>query len=487
MELKESQIEEIVRRVVSSLQAQGVVPAAPPSTQAPRKVAQEVRPSPVRGPGIFDDIEAAIEAAVQAQKEWVRLPLEKRQAVVQAMRQAAKAHAEELARMAVEETQMGRVDHKRIKNETAADLTPGFEDLETEVLSGEKGITLIERVPYGVILAITPTTNPTSTIINNALTMTIAGNSVVFAPHPRAQWCSLQTMVYLNQAIEEAGGPMNLLTACREATLRVVAQALKSPKIAAVCATGGAGVVRAALESGKKAFAAGPGNPPVLVDETADIEKAGRDIVSGAAFDNNLPCVAEKIIIVVQSVADALIQALIRHGAHWLQPAEAQKVTQLVVQNGEINKDYIGKDPEVILRAAGLPVPSRKVEILVFEADLNHPLVQHEQLMPVIPLLRVRNFEEGVQAAVGVEHRFLHTAVIHSNDLRRISRFAEAIGTTIFIANAPSYAWAGIEGEGWQTLTVTGPTGEGITRPRTFTRTRHIVLGGGVMTFKRSA
>jgi len=490
MDLDEKRIEEIVAKVVSSLrieepekEAQPERPTPPP----PAKEAEPERPAPppkeevkLRGEGLFETIDAAIDAAVAAQKELVSLSLEKRGELLAAIRQAGLKYARELAELAVKETGMGRVDHKILKNELAARGTPGLEDLPTRVLRGDSGLTVVHGEPFGVILAVTPSTNPTSTIINNALSMIAAGNAVVFCPHPGAKQCTLQTMLYLNEALLEAGGPRNLLTAVREPTLRTVVEGMKSPQIDLICATGGAGVVRAALEANKKAIVAGPGNPPVVVDETADLDQAARDVIAGAAFDNNIPCVAEKILIALDAIADPLIRTMRKRGAYQVTGPDVRRLTELVIVDDQVNKDYIGKDAAVILKALGIPAPEG-TEIVLLEVDRSHPLVEHEQMMPVLPLVRVRDFDEAVELALEVEHGFGHTAVIHSNDVRRITAFARAIGTTIFVANAPSYAWVGLEGEGWISLTVAGSSGEGITSARSFLRQRHLVYGGGVL------
>jgi propionaldehyde dehydrogenase len=310
--------------------------------------------------------------------------------------------------------------------------------------------------------------------------MVAAGNSVVFCPHPGAKRCTLQAMIYLNEAILTAKGPRNLLTAVDEPTLRVVVQAMKSPEVDLICATGGAGVVRAALEANKKAIVAGPGNPPVIVDETADLDKAARDIIEGAAFDNNIPCVAEKIIVAVDAVADSLLRAMRNKGAYQVTGSDITRLTNLVIADGEVNKAYIGKDATVILDAIGVRA-SDDTRLITLETERDHPLVQHEQLMPVLPLVRVRDFERAVEVALEVEHGFGHTAVIHSRNTAHITRYARVAGTTIFVANAPSYAWVGLEGEGFPSLTVAGSSGEGITSARSFVQMRHIIYGGGML------
>jgi len=437
--------------------------------------------------GLFETMEEAVESAFVAQKELAALSLDKRGEIITAMRRAGEENAEALAKSAIAETRMGREEHKRLKNLLAATKTPGMEDLPRRLKVGANGSLLEDGGPFGVIAAITPVTNPTSTVINNSISMVCAGNSVVFCPHPQAQRCTSEAMVVMNRAIQSAGGPPNVLTSVRESSLRSTVVAMKHEKTALVCATGGGAVVRAALESGKKAIAAGPGNPPVLVDENVDdMRKVARDIVEGAYLDNNMPCTDEKEIIVLDKVAPELIRELKNHDAHLISPSEEPRMTRTIVQDGKINRAFIGQDAADILGECGITAPA-STKIGFFETDANHPLVQEEQLLPIIPLVRARSFSQGVEIACRVEHGFQHTAVIHSANIQRVTEFARAIKCTVFVANAPSYAWAGKEGEGWTTLTIAGPSsGEGLTSARTFTRRHYLIVSGALNPFARA-
>lgn len=477
-EIDQERIRQIVAQVVRSLREEGIIPG-PTTAERP---APAVQPAPARAEGedgVFDEVEAAIEAAEEAQRRLMELGIEKRAEIIQAMRRTALEHSEELARMAVEETGMGRYEHKVLKNRNAALYTPGIEDIVPQVQTGDDGMTLVERVPFGVINALCPSTNPTSTVINNGICMIAAGNSIVFSPHPGAKNCTIRTMVLLNRAIVQAGGPPNLMVAIREPSLRIAKQIMEHPKIAMVVATGGAGVVRAALTSGKKAITAGPGNPVALVDETADIPKAARDITEGAFFDNNLLCIGEKSILVLEQVADKLIDEMVSYGCYLLRGDEVRAVESLVIQNGHPAREFIGKDANLILERAGIR-PGRDVKIIIFEAHPEHPIVVEEFLMPVVPIVRVRDFDQAVKLAVRIEGGNRHTAIIHSKDIDRITKFAKEIQTTILVVNGPSYACAGVEGEGFVAMTISGPTGEGFTRPSTFTRERRVVLVKGI-------
>jgi propionaldehyde dehydrogenase len=472
MNIDEAKIERIVGEVVRRVQELQEQQRKPSASGAPQAAGA------TKGPGIFETVDEAVAAARQAFTALGEMGLAGREKAVAGIRSAGRASAQETARLAVEETGMGRFEHKVIKNEAASDLTPGAELLATETLSGDKGVMLTERTPFGVILAITPSTNPTSTVISNAIAMVAAGNAVVFSPHPGAARCTIRQIEVLNNAIVGAGGPASLLTTVSEPSLRVVVEAMKHPGIDLICATGGAAVVRAALESGKKTVAAGPGNPPVIVDETADLERAARHIVEGAAFDNNIVCVCEKEIIALDRIADDLKREILRRGVVEVSAGDLPAVTRLLFgEDGQLNRALVGRDAPVILRQAGIAADNQ-VRLALAETDESHPLVQHEQLAPIIPFLRTRTFDEAVALAIRAEQGFRHTAVIHSRDIERITKFGRAIRSTVFVANAPSYAWTGLEGEGYVSMTIAGATGEGLTDCRTFTRRRHSVLSG---------
>jgi propionaldehyde dehydrogenase len=430
--------------------------------------------------GIFQDMNEAVEAAWHGQKKLVKFNLETRGKFIEAMRKEARKHVELFARMAVEESGMGRYEDKVLKNIVAIEKTPGIEDLRSEAYSGDDGLTLIELSPYGVIGAITPTTNPTETVICNAIGMIAAGNTVVFSPHPTAKNTSLKCVEILNRAIIEAGGPANLLTTVSEPTLEQAEIMMKHKKINMLVATGGPGVVKAVLSSGKKAIGAGAGNPPAVVDDTADIEKAAKDIVSGCSFDNNLPCVAEKEVIVLDSVADYLIFNMKKHGGYEIKDVDVLNRLQALIsdERGNPNRDFVGKSADYILSKIGIDCdPS--IKVIIMEVEKNHPFVVGELMMPVLPIVRVKDIDEAIELAVKVEHGFRHTAIMHSKNIDHLTRFAKEIQTTIFVKNGPSYAGIGVGGEGYTTFTIAGPTGEGLTSAKSFARTRRCTLVGG--------
>ncbi len=505
LSLDERRIAEIVQQVVADLR--GVPPELPGGGPAPAPragVDQPFAPPPgghdqpppaARTPptgstaatvhgqeGVFPDIDAAIAAASVAQQQLADIPLERRVALVAAMRQAAAENAQVLARAAWQETGMGRHEDKIEKNLLVAERTPGTEALQAHAWTGDRGLTLVERAPYGVIGAITPSTNPTSTIICNAIGMVAAGNAVVFNAHPGAKQCSAQTIQVLNQAIRRAGGPANLITCPAEPTIDSAQYLMRHPAINLLVVTGGPGVVREAMSSGKKAVCAGPGNPPVVVDETADLEQAARDIVKGASFDNNVICILEKEIIAVDAIADKLKAIMLQRGAVEITSWQLNRLMKVILaedhgpgKHGVVNKAFVGKSASVLLREIGVSVDDG-VRLVVAETDAQHPLVWTEQLMPVLPLVRVGNADEAIDLAKAVEQGMGHTAVIHSRNLDVLSRMSREINTSIFVKNGPSLAGLGFGGEGFTSFSIASPTGEGVTSALDFTRVRRCTL-----------
>jgi propionaldehyde dehydrogenase len=438
--------------------------------------------APAASDGIFPDMDSAIVAADTAWRAYLNCSMKDRARFVKAIRDVAiiPEHLEFMARSTVEETGMGNVPDKIAKNRAVAELTPGTEDLITEAWSGDAGLTTVEISPFGVIGAITPTTNPTETIINNAIGMLAAGNAVVFSPHPRATKVSHWLIRTLNKALAEVGAPPNLIVTVTEPSIENTTAMMQHKLVRLLVATGGPGIVKAVLSSGKKAIGAGAGNPPVLVDSTATIEKAAKDIVDGASFDNNLPCTAEKEVLAVASITDLLKFEMLKHGAYELRdPALIEKLTALVVDGRHAVTDWIGKSAPSILKAIGIDAPSG-TRLIIAEVPFEHPFVRVELMMPVLPIVRVKDVEEGMDLAVIAEHGNRHTAIMHSTDVNALTKMAKRIQTTIFVKNGPSYAGIGIGGEGYCSFTIAGPTGEGLTSARTFARRRRCVLVGGL-------
>ncbi len=471
----DQQISRIVEKVVAKLASDGTLnKLAAPATTAPSAPRVSV-PTFQAGDGIFGDPDAAVEAARRAYEEIKAVPLETRKKAIEAMREVGRRLNPELSRMAVEETGLGRVEDKLNKNLLVANKTPGMEALIPRSHTGDRGLTLDERSPYGVICSITPCTNATETILNNAIGMIAGGNVVVFNTHPTAKNVNNFFIRELNRAMTAVGYPSNVLTSIGDPTIESAQAFMKHPGVRMLVVTGGGPVVKAAMTSGKKCIGAGPGNPPALVDESADLAKAAKDIAAGHSLDNNIVCIIEKEVIVVESVADRFKTELERAGGYHLKDADVAKLEKVLVEDGHINRKFIGKNANIILREIGITAPDSQ-RFAFCEVDEKHPFVQLEQLMPILPVFRVRDADAGIEAAKRVEHGFFHTATCHSKNIDVLHKMARAVNTSLFIKNGPSYAGLGMGGEGFTSFTIAGPTGEGLTTAWHFTRERRCTL-----------
>ena len=438
------------------------------------------------GDGIYTSIDEAIGAAKRAQQVYAEMGLDTRRRIVGAIREAMRGEAERLAMLAVTETGLGRYEDKIQKNLLVTNKTPGPEDLEPQAVTGDGGMTVTEWAPMGLVGAITPTTNPTSTIINNSIAILSAGNAVVFNVHPNAKAASAENIQLINRAIVSAGGPHDLVTAIGAPTLESAKELMTHPEIRVLLVTGGPGVVKEAMKTDKRVVAAGPGNPPVVVDETADIARAAAAIVAGASFDNNVICTDEKEAIVVDSVADRLIREMASAGAYVLKEHELRRLERVIFKEmgppnkpGKINPAFIGKNASVILNEIGVQV-SDDVRLVVAEVPNEHNLVWTEQMMPVFPVTRVPNVDVGIAMAVKAEHGFRHTAGIHSSNVETITRMGRAMNCSIFVANGSFFSGLGFGGEGYSSFSIASPTGDGLTRPRTFSRPRRVTVVGAL-------
>ena len=468
MRPNEPSIEQIVSLVVDRLTQEGHGAAKGASPVAPAVH--------IRRRGVFDDVESAVAAARKAYEQYEQMPLETRHAVVRAMRAAALANLEEMCQRAVAETKLGRVEDKRIKNRVAITKTPGPEFLEPLAYSGDGGLALVERAPFGVIASITPCTNPTETIITNGIGMVAGGNAVVFNTHPLAKQTSAWYVSLLSDAAVSAGAPENILSCVAEPTIESAQTIMRHKGTRLVVVTGGGAVVQEAMRSGKRAISAGPGNPPAVVDETADIVEAARGIVAGASFDNNVICTCEKEIVAVGSIADKLRAELRKSNAYELSSGEVRALEKtLLTADNHLNREFVGKNANVLLRSIGKSA-TEDLRLLFAELDEGHPFVQHEMLMPVLGLVRAKDVDDAISMAKRIEHGYGHTATMWSNSLENLSKMARAINTSIFVKNGPNFAGIGAGGEGYTSWTIASPTGEGLTTCRTFTRERRCTL-----------
>ncbi len=472
--IDERRIEEIVTRVLERLGGGASSAPMPAAARAPD--AQRKTNIPRGTNGVFSDVDQAAQAARKAFEHNERTPVATRMKMVENMRRAVLSNNDALSRYAVEETGLGRFEDKLSKNRLVAEKTPGCEILRAVAYTGDDGLMLTERAPYGVLLAITPTTNPTETILCNAIGMVAAGNSVVFNVHPSAaqvcNWC----VHLLNEAIQAAGGPRDVIVSIERPTVESAQALMKHPLVRIVVVTGGPVVVKQAMNSGKKSITAGPGNPPAVVDETANLAKAADAIVRGASLDNNIVCIAEKEVIAVDAIADNLIAQLKKQPVLWLDARQAKELEKVVLEGDHVNKNWVGKDAALIAKAIGIGGHGHDLRLVMCEVDEQHPFVQHELLMPVIPLFRVRDAAEAIAASVRVEHGFHHTATMHSTNIDNMAAMARVCNCSIFVKNDASYAGLGLGGEGYTSFTIASPTGEGMTTAVHFTRERRCTL-----------
>ena len=468
-------IAEIAKEVVARLRMQ--MQAAPVAqTTAPRTTAAR--------DGVFATVDEAVNAAYEAQKKVAAMPLEDRKRIIDIICRICNDRREELGKMELEETKVGRLDHKILKL-TNMRFVLGVDALHSEARSNTTGVCLIEHAPWGVIGMMLPVTHSVPTMASNAINIVAAGNTAVFGPHPSGANVAKYALQLWNREIERELGLANVFTTTVEPTIEAAEQIFHHPKVALLCCTGGAAVAKAAALSGKRVIAGGPGNPPVVVDETADLDRAARCIIDGAAFDNNLLCIGEKEVFVVASVADAFIAAMMRAGAYQLDAAAIDRLTKAAFTfegggggcaRAHVKKDLVGKDVAVLAKAAGVQAPAG-TDLLFGETGEDHAFVQEEQMMPFVPIVRVKDANAGIAAAVRAEHGYRHTAIIHTNNLETATRMARAMNTTLFIHNAASPASLGVGGPGYFSHTIATPTGEGITTPLTFTRERQMVVG----------
>jgi acyl-CoA reductase-like NAD-dependent aldehyde dehydrogenase len=435
---------------------------------------------------IFVSVDAAVAAASEAQREFQEHSLEVRRAVIKAMRAAATANAERWGCMAVAETKMGRVEDKREKNLLCARRTPGVEDLHSRAYTGDKGLTLVEYAPFGVVAAITPSNNPAATIISNAIAILAAGNSVVFAPHPAAAMVCQEVMAALATAAVGAGAPPGLIATVSPASEETTKALLAHPGVSLNMVTGGPAIVRVAMTTGKtcKTIAAGPGNPPVVVDETAIFPQCATDIIYGASFDNNVLCIAEKEVIVVEAARERFLDAMRNDPrAYELSAVDMDLLAELVIRVGGkgckfpvMNRDYVGRDAAVIAKGIGLDVPPA-TRLLWGVVPSDHPLIWTEQLMPVLPVTVARDVDAAIELAHQVEAGNHHSAAMYSTHVGNLTRMGRRMQCSIFVKNAPTLYGLGM-GEGYASMSIGTPTGDGITKPSHFVRPLHCCLVG---------
>jgi len=434
--------------------------------------------------GVFPTVEGAVAAAESAFQTFRNSSLADRKKAVSCIRDICVEQADELGRLELEETKIGRLDHKIAKLRGTIPLIPGVEYLRTDLNSGDDGLTLTDYTPFGVIGAITPVTHSLPTLAANAINMLSSGNTMVVNAHPSGSNIAAHGVRLFNKAIAEATGLENLITIIDPPTLKTAAGLFENSGVRLLVVTGGPAVARAALASKRRAIVAGPGNPPVVVDATACLDNAAKSIVIGGAFDNNLLCIGEKQVFAVDEIFDKLLDTMPKHGGFRLSAPQIEALTRAAFETGSdgkphVNKDLVGKDPAVLAEFAGVKIPDG-VQLLYGETGFDHPFVQEEQMMPFLPFVKVPNVDRAIALARESEHGFGHTALLHSRDVSVMSRMGKVMDCTIFVINGPSIAGLGAGGEGVPSFSIAGPTGEGVTTPLTFCRQRRTAVTGGL-------
>ena len=431
--------------------------------------------------GVFQSVDQAVAAATEGFKKLSAAPLASRNAIIECVRKICDEQAEELGRLEFEETKIGRLDHK-IEKLKIIKLVPGVEFMRTDAVSGDHGLTVTEYAPFGVIGAITPVTHSLPTLAGNIVNMIAGGNTMIVNPHPSGARIACEGVRRFNRAIYKATGLENVVTIIEKPTLDSAAAIFAHRGVKLLCVTGGPAVARAAMESRKKAIVAGPGNPPVVVDETACLENTASSIVKGAAYDNNLLCIGEKEVFAVEEIFDSLMDTMSRHGAYRLNASQIDALSKLAFtpptkpgDHYHLNRDLVGLDATKLAELIGLRVPA-STQLLYGETDTSNPFVPEEQMMPFVPFVRCKNFSHGVELALEFEHGFRHTSLIHSRNVRHMTRMGREMDTTLFVKNGPSMAGLGLGGQGYLSFSIATPTGEGVTNPMTFTRQRRCVL-----------
>jgi len=472
MQIDETLIRNVVQQVINRIDADSA-PGAATTLGAPAGGGYQGRF------GLFTDVDEAVAAANEAFDRLSERTIEDRKRIIDHIRRISIEQCVELGTMEMEETKIGRLPHKIEKLRTLGERSPGVEFMRSEVFSGDHGLAVIEHAPFGVIGAITPVTHSLPTITGNAVSMIAGGNTLVINPHPSGRRVAAVGVQRFNEAIYRDLGIDNLICLITEPTLDTANAIFKHRDVHLLCVTGGPAVARVAMRQAKRAIVAGPGNPPVVVDETADLDRAARCIIQGAAYDNNLLCIAEKEVFVVDSVFDAMMAAMERAGAARLNATEVDAMTRTAldtVGEGEHkhevpHRDFLGKDASVLASGIGKQV-SEDVELLYGETDESNPFVPVEQMMPFVPFVRARDVDHAIDMAHRAEHGFRHTAIIHSHNVQSMTKMGKRMDTTLFVKNGPCMAGLGLGGEGYLSFSISTPTGEGVTTPLTFTRER---------------
>lgn len=413
--------------------------------------------------GVFDDVREAIQAAYDAQRVLMQdYTTEDRDRFIAKIKENFLKIIDEETTKEFVETGYGRLADKLMKNRGSIIEAAGTEALQPHAMASSKGLTVEYRAPYGLVAALTPVTNGLPTVACNTIAMIAAGNSIVFNAHPAGK----------------------LATMPRTPNTETLKEMMESPLVSLLIGTGGESMVELLMSSKKKVIAAGPGNVPVIIDETADVKAAAQTLMQNVPVENTMLCITEKEAFVVEDVYDEFLAEMQRLGARLLTPEEAQKVAAVAVHQESSGKwmpekKFVGRDPNVILEAAGVTPSDFDLRLAIIEADMDCPFVPCEQLMPIFPIVKVKDFAEAERLAVETEHGYHHSAAIWTGSLERATHFGKLINTTCFAMNGATVAACGMGGTGTGSVTIATGTGEGFTTPASFTRVRRFAMGNG--------
>ena len=391
------------------------------------------------------DARELVAKAYEAQKILAEVDHTKIDRIILAMYKAGYENAQQLARMAVDETGFGVLEDKVVKNQFATkNIYEHIKDMRTTgIIRKEQKNKIVEIAePMGVVLGIIPSTNPTSTLMYKALIALKARNAIVFSPHPRAVKCSGEAARIMEEAAVLAGAPQGSINCLSVCTKEGTEELMRHPQVAVILATGGLGMVKAAYSAGKPAYGVGPGNVPAFIERSADIPQAVTDIIAGKTFDNGTICASEQAIITEEIIAGEVISELKRQGGYFLSPDELGAVEKTVMlPAGGVNPDVVGKSPQVITGLAGIKIPEQ-VKVLV--AELNEvgkkaPL-SAEKLSPVIAFYIEKDWQKACERCYELLEfgGMGHTLAIHSRNDEVIKEFAMKKPVFRILVNTPS-------------------------------------------------
>lgn len=393
----------------------------------------------------------AARQAKEAQRKFNSYSQEEIDRIVAAMCEAAKANAEWLARMAVDETKFGIFEDKVKKNLFASQGVYDYiKDMKTTGILREDPVKKVIEVgaPMGVVMGIIPSTNPTSTTIYKALVSVKAGNAIVFAPHPNACRCINAAAQVLHEAAVKAGAPEGLIGCLSKVTMAATNELMKHDDVSVILATGGPGLVKAAYSAGKPAFGVGAGNCPAFIERTADVKKAVADIITGKTFDNGVICASENSILVDEPIKEQVEAELKAQGAYFLSKDEVEKVSKTVMTpKGGMNPGLVGRNAKVIADKAGINIPEG-TRILVAPLEGYGPgfPLSYEKLTTILAYYVVKNWEEGCLLAIDLLNLMGagHSFSIHSQDEEVIREFFRKPVSRIMVNTPASLGGIGL-------------------------------------------